>query len=415
MKYVIIGNSAAAVGAVEGIRQVDSQNTITLIAAEPQHTYARPLISYYLAGKISAAQMAYRPHEFYQKHNVAAILGQKALEIDTENKNVKLADGTLIPYDKLLVATGSRPVTPNLSGLEKENVFTFYSMADAEALQHFCQPGMQAVVLGAGLTAIKAAEALVALGLETTLVVRSRILRNFLDQGAAELVATHLQNSGLRLALGSEPAALVGGEKVESVLLRDGRSIPCDLVISAIGIAANTELAAGTGIKVQDGIVTGRDMQTNIPGIYAAGDAAQGYDMLLDCHRVIPLLPVAYAQGETAGRNMAGGRAEYLGMSMNAVSFFGLPVISAGEIQERENDEICREECGTRYRKLIFRGERLVGFVLAEEIDRAGLLTWLIREKTDVTPFKESLLTGAFNYASLPEKLRERRLSAVSL
>lgn len=415
MRYVIIGNSAAAVGAVEGIRQRDKESPITLIAAEPHHTYARPLISYYLAGKVDLAKMAYRPGDFYQAHGVETHLGEKAKSINTLNRNVVLENGENISYDTLLVATGSKPVAPAIPGINKENVFSFHTLDDTRKLQCYLRKGMKGVVLGAGLTALKAAEALADLGIKTTLVVRSRILRNFLDSGAGEILAAHLQEKGLDLVTGCEPAEIPGSTVAESVMLKDGRLLPCDFVISAAGVVPNTDVVMGSGIETDHGILVDSSMRTGAVGVYAAGDVAQGYDLLLGCRRVIPLLPVAYAQGEVAGKNMSGDTISYLGMAMNAVSFFGLPVMSVGLIHDENNADFDLQIDAKKrlYRKLFFRNNHLVGFVLMNEVNRAGILTWLIRERIDVSQFRESLKMGTFNYAHLPEKIRKEKLAAV--
>lgn len=415
MTHVIIGNSAAAVGAVEGIRRLDKESPIIIISAEPHHTYSRPLISYFLSGKVNAEKMVYRPKNFYEENGVTTMFGRKATAIDLDGKAVVLADGSRVSYDTLLIATGSKPVTLNIPGIDHERVFSFYTINDSLKLREFIGDAMKAVVLGAGLTALKAAEALVALGVETTLVVRSRILRNFLDPGATEVLLAHLAESGLILATGSEPVAITEDGADLSVKLSDGRVLTGDFVVSAVGIEPNKGLIAGTGVAAEHGILVDQAMRTNVPDIYAAGDVAQGFDLLTGCKRVIPLLPVAYAQGETAGRNMAGENTAYSGLSMNAVSFFGLPLISAGIIREEDTDEVhlYKSDSGKTYRKLVFRQNRLIGFVLVEQIDRAGILTWLIRESMDTADYKAALINGTFNLACLPAELRKEKFAAV--
>lgn len=412
MKHVIIGNSAAAVGAVDGIRLLDQHCTITIVTDEMYHTYARPLISYFLSGNVSAENMKYRPQDFYKKNHVNVLFGTKVTKIDTVNKEVVLSGGGTLAYDNLLIATGSTSTELSIPGITKQNVFQFYTFADSVTLREYIQPGMKGVVLGAGLTALKAAEALVTMGVDTTLVVRSRILRNFLDQGAAAILQKHLLKSGLKLVIGSEPVEIKGAACAETVVLANGSTLPCNFVISAVGILPNTALVAESEVQVDHGILVDEGMRTSVAGVYAAGDVAQGSDLLWGCKRVISLLPVAFAQGEAAGRNMAGGKAFYVGMSMNAVSFFGLPIISAGIIHAKSGHEVhLTDQPDNRYRKLIFHGEQLIGYVLVEQIDRAGILTWLIREQIDTTPFKQYLLDGSFNYAHLPAGIRQKKLS----
>jgi NAD(P)H-nitrite reductase large subunit len=365
-----------------------------------------------LAGRVSEPLMDYRPRDFYHKNQVTFRPGQKAVSINVKEKSVLLESGESIAYDRLLLATGSKPSNPSLPGMEREGVYSFYTLDDAEKIAAAVGEGTKAVVLGAGLTALKAAEALVTLQVETTLVVRSRILRNFLDEGAGNQLALHLQKKGLVLHVGCEPAEIEGNRRATAVRLTDGTRLPCDLVIAAMGIEPNSEVAEGSLVQVNEGIPVDGEMRTNIPEIFAAGDVARGYDLLTGGRRVIPLLPVAYAQGETAGRNMAGENVNYIGMGMNAVSFFGLPVISAGIFEHADEVALQEDKAAPYYRKLFFTGRHLTGFILVNRVDRAGILTWLIREKVDVTPFKSHLLDGTFSLAHLPEEMRKTRLSA---
>ncbi|MCR3921729.1 MAG: FAD-dependent oxidoreductase [Firmicutes bacterium] len=413
MKYVIIGNSAAAVGAVEGIRMRDQESSITIIAQEPHHTYARPLISYLLSGKVSKERLAYRPDNFYTVNKVMPMLGIKVTRVDSDHKRIYLDDGKQVDYDRLLIATGSRSSEVKIAGMDLQNVFPFYTLTDAQLLQKYLRPHMQAVVLGAGLTALKAAEALVAKKIKTTVVVRSRILRTFLDPAAADMLVAHLRNAGVTLAVGQEVKEVMGKEAAEAVMLADGSTLPCDFVVSAMGIVANKEIVSATSMQVDHGILVDEQLRTSVADVFAAGDVAQGYDCVTGQRRVIPILPVAYAQGEVAGRNMAGDHAAYRGMGMNAVSFLGLPIISAGLLHGEDGDEIhvVEEKASGCYRKLVFRDQRLRGYILVNQVDRAGILTWLIRENVDVSSFKASLIDGTFSYAHLPINVRQRQLS----
>jgi len=163
LEYVIVGNSAAAIGAVEGIRSVDTHGRITLISDEPYHTYARPLISYYLAGKVGDDKMYYRPSDFYDRNGVRALLGKKAVYLDVDRKELAVEEN-MISYDKILLATGGKPFIPPLDGLNKKKIFTFIKWDDVKKVAEVARKGARAVVVGGGLVGLKAAEALTAIG-----------------------------------------------------------------------------------------------------------------------------------------------------------------------------------------------------------------------------------------------------------
>ncbi len=413
--YVIIGNSAAAVGAVEAIRRVDDRGPITLIAAEPYHTYSRPLISYYLAGKVTEEQMAYRPRDFYIQNGVKTLLGRKAEAVDTRARRVVLADGEGVAYQKLLIATGGRPFVPPVQGLDKAGVFTFTTMDDVKAMAKEATPGARAVVIGAGLIGLKAAEALIRKGLQVTVVeLANRVLSAILDQEGAAIVQAHLEKQGICFLLNNTVTQVTGEERIKGVLLQDGQELACDLLVVAIGVVPNTAVATGTGIRVNRGILVDDTLCTSEADIYAAGDVSEGYDMVHGTWRVLPLLPNAYRQGEVAGLNMAGQVAKFAGgFAMNAIGLFGLPILTAGLAwPEGEGYRVLvrADEERQNYRKVVLKDDRVVGFILINQVDRAGILTSLIAAKTDVCGFEEGLLEPGFGYVHIPVELRHQRL-----
>lgn len=415
MNYVIIGNSAAAIGAVEGIRKVDPSGKITLISDEPYHTYSRPLISYYLSGKVSEDKMLYRDGDFYNRNQVTTKLGTKVIGLKIEEKQVELESGELIPYDKLLIATGGKPFVPNIEGLDKEGIFTFLKFDDVKALEKVAFAGSKAVIVGAGLIGLKAAEALVKKGVEVKVVeLSNRVLSAILDEEAAELVQNHLEDQEVEFHLNTTVSEVLGNGKVSGVKLQNGESLECDYLIVAIGVVPNTDLVINTSISVNRGIVVNKRMETNLTGIYAAGDVSEGYDLVYDSQRVIPILPNAYRQGETAGVNMAGENSTYSdGFAKNAIGFFDLPMVTAGIIKpEGQEFEtiVVSDQNKPVYKKMILKNNKLVGFIFLNEIDRAGIYTKFISEKTNVKDYKELLLTKGVGYALFPERLVENKV-----
>ncbi len=421
MRYVIIGNSAAAIGGVEGIRRHDRDGEIILMAKEPYATYSRPLISYFLAGKVTTRQMAYRPSSFYKDWKVTPLLGKEVVTIDTEKKLAVLDDGEEVAYDRLLIATGGVPFVPSIEGREAKGVSTFTTWDDAKRLRRMAKGLKEVVILGGGLIGVKAMEGLQSHGVKITIVeLMDRILGLVLDATAAGILERKLKDGGVRLVKGTTIRKIVSGEgdKVTGVVLENGEELRADHVIIAIGVRPNLSLVADTPIKVNRGILVDETMRTSVADVFAAGDVAEAMDLLSGEKRVIPILPTAYRQGKTAGEAMAGRDTSYLGgIVMNSVEVGGIPAISAGIMNppSEEGFEVKRylDRKKGIYRKMVIKDNRLVGFILIGAIDRAGVYTGLIREKIDVSPFKNRLLDLDFGYIDFPKDLRTYKLSTV--
>lgn len=412
-KYVILGNSAAAINGVEGIRSADPQGSILLVAREAEHTYSRPLITYRLGGKVDDARMDYRGRDFYAARQVTTALGVSATKVDPAKKVVHLSDGRQVGFEKLLIATGGSPIVPPIPGLPAEGVFTFTTWADQRAVDAYmtARQVQKAVVLGGGLIGLKSLEALLARKVQCTMVeLADRILSITFDQQASQLAQAALAKMGVDLRTNNTVASVqTDGQKISSVTLKDGSVIPTDMLVLAIGVRPDMSLVVGSGIQTDRGIVVDDCMQTSAEGIYAAGDVAQAADSLLGASRPVPILPVAARQGKVAGVNMAGGQALYDGsIAMNAVDVVGLPTISVGITVEQPGDEVLRklDPKTSVYRKLVIRDGRLIGAIFIGQIQRAGIFTGLIRSKLDVAPFKDLLLSDQFGLLSLPAEYR---------
>ena len=378
MNYVIIGNSAAAVGTVAGIREFDSTGSITVISDEKYHTYSRPLISYWLEGKVSDKKIMYRPADFYEKNGVTPVLGKKVTKIDAANRTVVLDDGLQIQYDKLMVATGSKPFVPPMNGLDKVHYHTFMSYDSAKAIRAEARDGMKVLIIGAGLIGLKAAEALSAYNAQTTVVdMADRILPSILDVSAGMKMQKHIESKGVRFILGTSAEEF----SEHSAKLKNGVTVDFDMLIIAVGVRPNTELISDAGGKVERGIITDMTQKTSLDDVYAAGDCTVSYDASSDTQKILALLPNAYMQGEVAGRNMAGREFRYVNaIPMNAIGFFGLHIITAGSYGGEEYVE----ESENTYKKLVFRDNRLVGYILMGDVRRAGIYTSMIKERIDL-------------------------------
>jgi len=418
--YLIIGNSAAAMGAVAGIREFDRDKPVTLIARESEHTYSRPLISYLLAGKVDEKRMHYRPADFYAGNGVHALLGLEVTRIDPQSRSVTASDGRTFTFEKLLIATGGRPIVPkDLPGVDARGVFTFTTWQDARSIRAYIdETGVKkAVVVGGGLIGLKSVEALKTLGIETTVVeLADRILSATFDQTASDLASAFLKKSGVEVRCGTTVSEIETSEnRVTGVRLRDGSRRSAQLLLFAIGVAPDTRIARDAHLAVEQGILTDDTMQTSVKGIYAAGDVVQTADLLSGATRPIPILPNAYRQGYVAGVNMTGKKLIFRGgIAMNAVDICGLPTISVGITDPRtEGYEIKSQvdaDAGT-YRKIVLRDNRIVGAIFVGQIDRAGIFTGLIKDKVDVSALKDLLLGEEFGVLSLPAEYRKHVVS----
>ena len=423
-KYTIIGNSAAAIAAVESIRKVDQESGITLIASEEHHTYSRPLISYWLGGEVDDERMPYRPPDFYEKNGVDTMLGVEVTSVDPEPRVLTTRDGDEVPFDRLLIATGGTPIVPpDVEGAEAEGVFTFTTWEDARAIESYIEEHgvKKALVVGAGLIGLKSTEALGAREIEVTVVeLADRVLSATFDNTASMLAREAMEKAGIHTLCENTVSSIEQEEgRVRSATLRDGTEVDAELVLFAIGVRPNTALVQDTPIQVDRGILVDDRMETSVEGIYAAGDVAQAGQLLTDERRTLPILPTAYRQGSVAGSNMAGATRKYEGgVPMNSVDIFGLPTISVGMTAPDDEDTECLtrfEEEENTYKKLVLKDDRIVGAIFIGDIERAGIFTGLIKQKVDVSRFKDVLLSDDFGLLSLPAEYRKHVVSGLGM
>ncbi len=407
MKYVIIGNGVASIGAIEGIRKNDKKGSITVIGEEKYPCYGRPLISYYLEGMTSLDKMDYRPSQFYKDNGVKLVLGVKAEKIDAVSGKV-LAGGKEYPYDKLLIATGSSPVIPPTPGYDKvKRKFTFIRLDDALAIEKAVDKTSRVLVIGAGLTGLKAAEGLYGrVGSITVVDMADRVLPAVTDAESSAIVRSHLESKGIAFCLSDHVERFDDGFAV----LASGKTIAFDVLVTSVGVRPNTELAASVGCATERmtesgrpfrGIVVDRDQYTGVDGIYAAGDCTLSYDLTLGNTRPLAIQPNAYMQGEAAGAAMSGARAErreYL--PVNSGGLLGLRMITAGAY-DGEPITVKREGI---FRRFFIRERKLRGFIQIGDYSRVGILTEMIRKGTSVDSVDFASLTESPDLAALGDE-----------
>ena len=405
--YVIVGNSAAAIGCVEGIRQVDTKGSILIVSDEPHHTYSRPLISYLLWGKTDRQRMKYRPDSFYEDNKVDTLFGVKATALHPEKHTLELDNGETVTYGKLLLATGSRPFIPPMEGLDKvEKKFTFMTLNDALALEEAITPDSKVLIVGAGLIGLKCAEGIFEKVASLTVVdLANRILPSILDEEGSKLVQEYIEKKGVKFYLSDSVAKFEEGV----ARLNSGAEVEYDVVVIAVGVRPNVELAQQAGIDVNRGILTDVHCATSAADVYAAGDCTVSHNIASDQDQILALLPNAYMQGETAGVEMAGGEANYdKAIPMNAMGMLGLHMITAGVY----DGEVYKEQNCEGYKKLFVKDGKLKGYILiGDVIKRAGIYTSLIREQTPLDEIDFDLIKHSPQLMAFAKKERKVKLA----
>jgi NAD(P)H-nitrite reductase large subunit len=427
LRHLIIGNSVAAVNCIEAIRGVDTADDITVVSDEEPFNYSRPLLSYYLGGRIAEDKLSFVGRDFYEKHRVNLILGKRAVDLNVSKKQVFLDDSASLFYDRCLLSVGGVPVIPPIEGLGDtvEGVFSFLTAKEAKALLDYIERNQikEAVVLGGGLIGLKVVEGLIERGLKPTVIeLADRILANTFDKDASKLLEERLAQESCTVI---KEDTIQGIEtkkgRLTRVFLKNGNEVlDTSLLIMAVGVRPNLKLVRGTPVKTERGILVDRCMKTNMQDVYAAGDCAQGIDMLQKKQEVIAIWPVAARQGRIAGLNMCGIRKEYAGLfAMNSVQICDIPTISIGitnppEERGYEVLQSLNKDTGS-YKKIVVKDGRVAGVILIRSIERAGVYGMLIKEGIEVQGFKDQLLRDDFGLLVLPKQFRKHLVGEVGL
>ena len=397
MQHIIIGAGPAGVVAAETLRKCDPDADIAIIGDEPEPPYSRMAIPYYLIDNVDETGTYLRdPKQHFQAHNIE-IVQQRVDKVDPKTKSVTLADGSTRSYDKLLIATGSRPISPPIPGLDLPQVHSCWTLEDARNIIKLAQPGSNVVLIGAGFIGCIILEALVKRGVNLTVVeTGNRMVPRMLDDKAGGLLETWCKNQGIDVhtSCSVESIAAGDGDQVD-VSLSDGGKLSAALVITATGVKANLDLLEGTGIETDFGVLVNRRMQSSDPDIYAAGDVAQGVDFSTGNFEVQAIQPTATDHGRIAALNMAGQGDEHHGtLNMNVLDTVGLISCSFGlwmGVDGGESTELYNPD-EFQYINLQFDGNLLVGASTVGKTQHVGVLRGLIESKIDLSDWKARLM-----------------------
>ena len=394
-KLVLVGNGMAGMRTLEELLTIaPDQYDITVFGAEPHGNYNRILLSPVLAGEKTVEQIMLNDLDWYAERGITLHAGREVTRINRARREVIAADGTVAPYDRLLLATGSDPIILPVPGNDLPGVITFRDIQDVQAMLDAARAGRKhAVVIGGGLLGLEAANGLMKQGMEVTVVhLLDVLMERQLDTEAAALLRTSLQERGLRFLLGAQTVAILGEEQVKGVRFKDGLEVPADLVVMAVGIRPNSRLAKAAGIHCERGVVVNDTLQTYDPRIYAVGECVQHRGQ---CYGLVAPL---WEQARVCANHLAHfGISRYRGsVTSTKLKVTGIDVFSAGEFGGGPGcDEIVlRDQARGVYKKLVVQDNRVKGAVLYGDTIDGSWYFQLLRENTDIGAFRDSILFG---------------------
>jgi len=393
-RLVVVGNGMAGMRTVEELLQLaPGLYDITVFGEEPHGNYNRILLSPLLAGEKSLDDITLNPREWYVRQGITLHAGDPVVAIDRGRRSVRSQGGIEVHYDRLLIATGSRPFIPPVPGSGLAGVIAFRDIQHVDAMLEAARRHRHAVVVGGGLLGLEAANGLLRQGMEVSVVHLHRsLMERQLDAPASRLLLQALESTGLRFVLGAETAELLGGERVTAVRFKDGREIAADLVVMAAGVRPNVELARAAGLHCERAIVVDDTLQSYDPRIYAVGECVQ--------HRssTFGLVAPIWEQARVCAAHLAGaGHRRYVQQATaTKLKVTGVDLYSAGNIVGGPGTEdiVLRDPRRGIYKRLVLQGERIVGAVLYGDVADGPWYFQLIQQQTSVAAMRQRLLFG---------------------
>jgi len=396
MHHLIIGTGPSGVVAADTLRRLDPDATIMLLGDEPGPPYARMAIPYYLRRSIDEEGTFLRKNaSYYYAHGIELEHGQ-VTRIEPDAHRVRLEGGATRSYDRLLIATGSRPLQPPIDGIDLPQVHSCWTLEDARRIAAAANPGARVLLMGAGFIGCIILEALAARGVALTLVeAGDRMVPRMMDENAGNLIKRWCIDKGVDVRTGTRVSAIKREGAALSVALETGETLAADLVISATGVAPNIDLVAGSGIVTDQGILTDKHLATSARHVYAAGDCAQARDLSSGLPEVQAIQPTATEHGRIAALNMAGRPSAHQGsLNMNVLDTLGLISSSFGLWMGVAGGDSARLHDPDRYRYLClqFEDDHLVGASAVGLTQHVGVLRGLIQGRVRLGAWKERLI-----------------------
>jgi len=392
MKYLLIGGGPASVSASATLHRVDTSGEITILTMERHRPYAKMVLPYLISDDVEEKHMY-----LYLPQGVDIVYDQEVVKIDHSEKQVETASGRHFTYDKLLIATGGVPERLHVEGGDLPFVFTIRNLGDVIGIKNRLNGKKgRAIIAGAGPVSMETGDALYKLGLDITFVVSSnRIFSTLMDLEAATFMEKQLREKGIEIRKGED---IIKVEKDGTVCFKSGDKQPSSLVIIGKGVKPCIAFLEGSGIKTKRGIIVDEHQETNLPGIFAAGDVAETYDIVYGDKRVNALWPAAYEQGTIAALNMASIPTAYQGsLARNILRVFGISVLSAG-MARADSPEVHTNVGHDYFRKIILEDGILKGLIFVGDVKNEGLYASLMKRRIDVSAFSDSILRGTYSY-----------------
>jgi nitrite reductase (NADH) large subunit len=394
-RLVVIGNGMAGMRTVEELlARAPVRYDITVFGAEPHPNYNRIMLSSVLAGEKAVDDIVINPRAWYADNGITLHTGDPIIAIDRAARTVTSASGRVAPYDKLLLATGSKPLMPPLPGLHLPGVVAFRDIADVEVMLKAAESKQRAVVIGGGLLGLEAAWGLKRQGMPVALVhLMPTLMERQLDVEAGHMLQRDLTERGLHFFTSGQTEEIMGEERAEGVKLADGREIPADLVVVAIGIRPNIDLGKKAGLDVNRGIRVGDDMATTDPDIYSVGECVEHNG------QVFGLVAPLWEQAKVCAARLAGDQiAAYATPPLSTrLKITGIDVFSAGELvaqDEADAEIVFRDATKGIYKKLVIRADKLVGAVMYGDVADGSWYFQLMREGKDIAELRDRLIFG---------------------
>lgn len=364
MEYLLVGGGLAASQAAKQLRKHDTAGSITLVSEEPHLPYDRPPLSKeFLKGDISRDQLPYDSRERLEELGVELMLATRVTQLDPKSKEAKLSDGQSLRFDKALLATGGRPRTLDVAGIELAGVQYFRTLDDATALAESAGPDRRVTIIGAGFIGMEAAASLTQRGTAVSVVESApRVWAHFADETLSEFLEAYCEAKGVTCYTGDTVERIEGARGVERVITRSGREIDCDSVLVAIGLVPNVELAVTAGLDVDNGIVVDAHLRSSHPDIFAAGDVVNFPDSIFHKRRRVEHWGHAEYSGQIAGQNMAGADGRYELLSYVWSDIFDLHVEFAGDEAEHDRSVVRGKPDTGSFTVLYLRDDRLTAY-----------------------------------------------------
>ena len=405
---IVIGNGMAGCRAVEELLARDpTRYRVTIFGAEPRVNYNRIMLSPVLAGEKCFDDIVLNAPDWYSRNNIELIAGDPVVAIDREARTVNSRGGIVMPFDRLLIATGSDPFVIPVPGRDLSGVVSFRDMADVDAMLAAAERGGSAVVVGGGLLGLEAAHGLSLRGMAVTIIhLMPTLMERQLDEAAGGLLKAALEARGQTVLTGADTAEIVGDTRVEAVRLKDGTVIPADLVVMAVGIRPSVALARAAGLDVGRGIRVDDHMVTSDPAILAVGECVEHDGQVYGL--VAPLWDMCRALADTLVAAPSGYRPAPTSTKLKVA---GLDVFSAGDFTggAGAEDIVLRDPVRGIYKRVVVRDDRIVGAVLYGDTSDGNWYFDLLRRGENIAGIRDTLIFGsAFAPPARPEPAMEK-------